>query len=184
MFDAICQIEENILLFIQEYIRCGALTPVMRFFSLICEYGIIWIITGLVMLSFRSTRKCGVMVLTALLLSFIINNLFLKNLIARTRPFDAIEGLNTIITKPSDFSFPSGHTGVSFSAAFVIIRNRPARDWIPALIVAVITAFSRLYLGVHYPGDVAAGIIIGYFIALISEKIMSAFQQFLSKHNI
>lgn len=174
MFDVICQFEEDILLFIQEYIRCDALTPVMKFFSLICEYGIIWIIIGVLMFSFKDSRKTGVMIFTALILSLIINNLILKNVVGRARPFDIIEGLTSIIAKPTDFSFPSGHTGVSFSAAFVIIRSRPPRYWIPALIVAAVTAFSRLYLGVHYPGDVAAGIIIGYFIALVSDYIVSA----------
>lgn len=180
MFDAICRFEEDILLFIQEYIRCDALTPVMKFFSLICEYGILWIIIGMIMFSFKDTRKTGIMIFAALILSFIINNLILKNVVGRTRPFDMIEGLTAIITKPTDFSFPSGHTGVSFSAAFVIIRSRPPRYGITALIVAAVTAFSRLYLGVHYPGDVAAGIITGYFIALISDYVVSA----CLKHNV
>ena len=105
----------------------------------------------------------------ALLGSLIINNLILKNLIARIRPYEIINGLVPLIEKPTDYSFPSGHTGSSFAAACILYRKLPKRFGIPALILAILIGFSRLYLGVHYPSDVLCGIISGVGISYAAE---------------
>ena len=60
----------------------------------------------------------------------------------------------------ADDSFPSGHTGASFSAVSALYAGR-SKLWIPSLILAVLIAFSRLYLYVHYPTDILAGAAIG-----------------------
>lgn len=164
--------EADILMWIQENIRCDWLTPFMEFVSLICEVGIVWIVMGLCLLISRKTRKCGALVLIALLLSVIINNMMLKNLVARVRPYNVIDGLVPLGVIPKDFSFPSGHSGASFSAAFVILRNQPSHLRIPAFIAAILIALSRLYLGMHYPSDVMAGVIIGYIDAVLAEKVL------------
>ena len=163
------EFEAEILLFIQNNIRCDFLTPIMEFVSLICEYGILWIVTGLIMLCMKRTRKCGIIVLTALLLSLIVNNAILKNLIMRVRPYDIMNELTYLGIKPNDYSFPSGHTAASFCAAFSIAQNRPPRYGIPALLMAALVAVSRLYLGGHYPTDVAAGIVSGLLLAFAAK---------------
>ena len=167
--------EGQILLFIQENIRCSFLTPIMKIASFICDHGEVWILCALILLSIKKTRKCGIALAIALLMSFIINNLILKNVIQRPRPYEVVTGLIPLIDKLSDYSFPSGHTGASFAAAYVIIKSRLPRFGIAAIILAVIIAFSRLYLGVHYPSDVAAGMIIGVSIAFITVKVMSKY---------
>lgn len=169
------EFEAGILFYIQENIRCDFLTSIMEFVSLICEYGILWIVIGLVMLFSKKTRKCSIIVLTALLLSLIVNNAILKNVVMRVRPYDIMKELIYLGIKPNDYSFPSGHTAASFCAAFAIAQNRPPRYGIPALLMAALVAVSRLYLGVHYPTDVAAGVVSGLLLAFAAKWIVNRF---------
>lgn len=163
------QAEGYILLMIQEHVRNGILTPFFLFITTLGDAGFIWIVSALISLCFKKTRKTGIAVIIALCLSLLINNLILKNLIVRIRPYEVIEGLQILIPKQSDFSFPSGHTGSSFAAAIVFYRCMGKKYGIAAIILAVLIAFSRLYIGVHYPTDVLAGMItgiaIGYFVS-------------------
>ena len=80
----------------------------------------------------------------------------------------------------SDFSFPSGHTLASFEAATVLMI-RDKRFGIPALILAILIALSRLYLYVHYPTDVLAGALLGVFIGIFAcflvDKIYKRFER-------
>ena len=101
------------------------------------------------------------MSILALLLSLLINNIILKNLVARTRPYEMVEGLVPLIGRPRDYSFPSGHTGSSFASAWVLFRKLPAGYGISALVLAGLIGISRLYVGVHYPTDVLFGVLGG-----------------------
>ena len=89
------------------------------------------------------------------------NNILLKNLVARVRPYYAVEGLTPIVTKPSEFSFPSGHAAISFASAGVFYRKLPRKYGVPAVVMAGLISLSRLYVGVHYPTDVLMGILSG-----------------------
>ena len=106
--------------------------------------------------------------------------LFLKNVVARTRPYEVVEGLTRLIEKQSDYSFPSGHTAASFAAAVILFLQLPKKYGIPALILAVLISFSRLYLGVHYATDVLAGAVSGTLIALAVHWI---FEKKKEKHS-
>ncbi len=165
MLDHILRFDTDLLLFIQEYIRNPILTPVFRFITALGDRAMIWIIFSVVLLMFRKTRKTGVMALFALIFSALIVNLTLKNLVARPRPFEVIDGLWVLIKKPKGYSFPSGHTSSAFSAAAVYYKCLDKKYGIPAILLACLIGFSRLYLGVHYPSDVIAGAIIGLTIA-------------------
>lgn len=167
MLETIVRLDEMILLWIQEDIRCDLLTPVFTFITHLGDHAFIWIALAVVFLLFKSTRKTGVLMGVSLLGSLLINNLLLKNLAARVRPYEAVEGLQRIIEAQSDLSFPSGHTGSSFAAAVVIFLMCPRSMGIPALVLAVLITLSRLYVGVHYPTDVLAGMITGTLIAML-----------------
>jgi len=143
-------------------------TPVVTFITRLGNGGMIWIALILLMLCFRKTRKAGCIAAITLAVSFGINNLLLKNLVARTRPYEVFEGVQRLIGKPSDYSFPSGHSAASFVTAVVMFRELPHRYGVPALVLAFLIALSRLYVGVHYPLDVIAGALSGTVIALLT----------------
>ncbi len=163
------EFELNILDFIRENIACPILDTIVPIITKLGDGGIFWIITAVVMIIFKNTRKTGLTVGIALLLGFIIGNLILKNAIGRIRPYDLCPNIKLLVPALSDFSFPSGHTLASFEAATVLLI-RDKRFGIPAIILASLIALSRLYLYVHYPTDVLAGIILGVTIAILSCK--------------
>lgn len=164
--EAFFEFEGRILLFVQEYFRNDFLTPLFRGITALGNAGIFWILLAIVFLLNPKMRRVGVMGLLALLLSVLVNNLLLKNIVARTRPYEVIEGLSYLGKRPSDFSFPSGHTAASFAAAAAFYRGLPRRTGIPLLIVAGLIAFSRIYLGVHFPSDVLVGAADGIILGL------------------
>lgn len=128
----------------------------------------IWAIIGLALIISKKYRKHGFMIITALILCYLIGNLSIKPIVARTRPFDAMPLLGGMLIKPpTDFSFPSGHTMCSFASS-VVIFNMNKKIGISTLILSSFIGFSRVYLFVHYPSDVFGGMIIGIFIGLIT----------------
>ena len=120
------------------------------------------------------TRKTGLGMAFAMMIGLLVCNVTLKPLVARIRPYDLQDELGVMIQllceAQHDFSFPSGHTIASFEAAVVLLKNSKKMG-IPAMILAVLISFSRLYLYVHYPTDVFASIILGALFALIGDAI-------------
>lgn len=138
--------------------------------------GIIWILLALVLLLLPKHRAAGIKMAVALLMGLLVCNLGMKPLFARIRPFDfqweyCGRVIDLLIAAPQDYSFPSGHTIASFEAATVLLLYR--RKWgIPALILSVLIAFSRLYLYVHYPTDVICSVILGVLIGILACKLV------------
>ncbi len=181
--DWLFELDGNILLWIQEYLRNDVLNTIMKFITSLGDAGLIWILSAVVLLFFKKTRKVGIMIGMALIGSIILNNLILKNMFQRTRPYEVVDGLTRLIGKQSDFSFPSGHTGSSIAASIVIFKNLPKKFGIPALIVGILISFSRLYIGVHYPTDVIVGAIMGAVSAFISIKLYNYIEKRIKEVN-
>ena len=110
----------------------------------------------------------------ALILDLILCNLVLKPLAARPRPCWIDEQVKLLVAAPKDYSFPSGHSAASFAAA-VSIFVMHKKEGAAALILACLIAFSRLYLFVHFPTDVLAGIAVGFICAFLAAKIQNGF---------
>lgn len=146
---------------------------IMPIITSLGNMGIIWIFLTVVLIVIPKTRKTGIMMGIALVLDLIICDITLKPLVARVRPFDVNTGIQLLITKPHDFSFPSGHTASSFAATFACFFSGQKRIGIPCLILTILIAFSRLYLYVHYPTDVLAGIVIGLICGLAGYLLVS-----------
>ena len=133
----------------------------MCFFSSLGNAGIIWIIAAVILLAFPKTRRSGMILAVALVADVILCNGILKNLFARVRPCDVNTTIQLLIPHPKDFSFPSGHTAASFTAVTALFFAGEKKLWKPALALAVVIAFSRMYLYVHYPTDILGGILVG-----------------------
>ena len=112
------------------------------------------------------------MAAVSLLVEFIIVNLIIKNAVARVRPYEVIEGLECITKLATDFSFPSGHTGSCFAVATVLFLELPKRYGLTALFLAALMAYSRLYVGVHYPTDVLAAFLIAVAVGVAVCRVM------------
>ena len=160
-------LDGEILLQIQQHLRTDMLTPLMKFVTFLGNGGWFWILCAVVLLAVPKTRKTGYAAVLSLIFGVIVTNLLLKNIVARPRPFAEIEALIPLIAKPTDFSFPSGHTTASFAVALVMLRMLPKKIGIPAVVLAALVAFSRLYLGVHYPTDV----LVAFLVALMGSTV-------------
>ena len=159
--EAILHADSAALLWIQENLRSGFLTPVMKGLSLLGDKGMIWILLTLALLFVRRTRPLGARCALSMVIGLIVTNLLIKNAVARTRPYELIEGLECLVGAQKDFSFPSGHATNSLACAWVLFRRAPRKWGVAALVLAILIALSRLYVGIHYPTDVLAGAVIG-----------------------
>ena len=149
------------------------------FFVIITRMGnnaILFLALGLFLLLPKRTRKIGLCVLLSVGLVVLINNIALKSLFGRPRPFLLeydwwVQGFTFpgLIPQPSGLAFPSGHSAGAFAAAVAWLLG--ARKWLDnrraqiaaacSLVLAALMAFSRLYLGVHYLSDIVVGSLVG-----------------------
>ena len=140
-------------------------TPVLdKFMTSVTKLGnagIFWIILTVLFLLIPKMRKTGVVMAAALIIDLLLCNVLLKNLVARTRPYDVNTGIQLLVAKLRDYSFPSGHTAASFASVTALYLSGERRIWIIALVISCLIAVSRLYLYVHYPTDILGGIIFG-----------------------
>lgn len=152
--------ELKILDWIQN-IRTPVGDVIMPFVSALGNAGMIWVLLAIILLFIPKTRKSGIILAMALLLDLILCNIILKNVFARMRPCDINTAIQLLITKPDDFSFPSGHTAAAFASVSSLYFAGKKMLWKPALVLAIFIAFSRMYLYVHYPTDILGGIVVG-----------------------
>lgn len=168
MMELIQGIDSEMIMWIQEHLRCDGATEFFRAVTSLGNAGFIWIVLSLLLLFVKKTRRAGICTAVSLISVFIINNLVLKNIFGRIRPYEVVAGLIPLVDKPMDPSFPSGHTAAAFAAAAAAIFGGATKKIaVPAAVLAVLIAFSRLYLGVHYPSDVFFGAVTGMVTALL-----------------
>lgn len=181
MLETLLNLDGGFLLFLQESVRNPILNSIMIFITSLGNGGIVWIVATIALLIPKKTRKVGLMSAVALIGSLIINNHIIKNLVQRPRPFVTFTDIRILIPKPSEFSFPSGHTSSSFAATAVFYRFLPKKVGIPAVVLAGFIGFSRLYVGVHYPTDVLAGAIMGVLLSYMAEFLVNFCEKKLKK---
>ena len=169
----ITKIDFQILDFIQENLKCEFLDKVLPIITKLADHGLVPIIVAIILLIITKTRKIGLSMGIAFILGGVVGNLFLKNVVGRIRPYDVMD-VEILINRLSDYSFPSGHTLIAFETAVVLLillKGRAKPIAIGAMAVAAIIAFSRLYLYVHYPTDVFAGMILGTIFGIVGAKL-------------
>ena len=164
-----------ILQAIQEHLAHPVLDVALSWITNLGQAAAIWIVVGIVMLCSRKYRFWGMVLLASLAAVGLLNELALKFLVARPRPFVVNPAIELLVPEPSGYSFPSGHTGSAFAAATVLSFSPLARGWkISAWVLAFILAFSRLYLQVHFPTDVLAGAVLGMLYGAIIARLAIA----------
>ena len=107
--------ELNILDWFQT-LHTPILDKIMTSITKLGDAGIIWIFLTILLLILPKMRKYGLAMLVGLCIDVIVCNGLLKNLVARTRPCDVNTAIQLLISHPTDYSFPSGHTAASFTA--------------------------------------------------------------------
>lgn len=146
---------------------------ILSFITTLGNEGMLWIGLAVVLLFFKKTRAAGVAVAVALILSALIVNVTIKPLVSRLRPFQMYDSIKFFLKVPPGYSFPSGHAASSLAAAtamYLTVGEKEKKYGVIALCIAAMIAFSRVYLGAHFPTDVIVGVIIGIICGLIGFK--------------
>lgn len=162
IWEWLANLEGGVLLWFQEALRGPVQDIIVLAFTALGNSGILFIAAGVVLLFFKKTRRVGVAALLALLIGYLITNLTLKPLLSRPRPWIDVEGLVNMVGESAYRSFPSGHTTSAFAFSCAVWFGSRER-WLKwaSMVVAVLMALSRLYVGVHYPTDLIGGALVG-----------------------
>lgn len=166
----ITNVDFAILDFIAEYFRCGFLDRFVPLVTRLGDGGWFWILVAVILLIPRKTRKFGIAMAIAMILDLLLCNITLKPLVGRVRPYDIRSGIDLLIGAPHDYSFPSGHTAISFAGAGALYYMKAKGKW-AALALAAVIGLSRLYLYVHFPTDVLCGAILGLFCGFVGAAV-------------
>jgi membrane-associated phospholipid phosphatase len=144
--------------------RIPVLDQGMRRLSGAADHGGLWVATAVVLgvLGGEEGRRAARRGLVSLGLASATANLVVKPLTRRRRPQRVEEALliSRHLPLPRSSSFPSGHTASAVAFAVGAGAELPAARW-PLLTLAALVGYSRVHTGVHYPGDVAAGALVG-----------------------
>ncbi len=160
MLETIQSMDEAVMLFIQDSLRFPALDYIMKFFSVIGNAGICWFVLAIGLMITKKYRRQGFNIVLAIAVCYFFNDIIIKNLVCRPRPFLTIPELTTLVSGPTSWSFPSGHACAGFAAAYTLTRDFKRRGAI-SYVFAVIIGVSRPYVGVHYLSDVLVGAAVG-----------------------
>ncbi len=120
--------------------------------------GLLWVF--MLVKGGKTGRSAALLLVPAIVLSDQLNSSFLKYLIERPRPCHVLPDVRLLVSCGSGYSFPSSHAVNNFAGAVVLSFFLPRGGWAFFLFAATV-AFSRVYVGVHYPSDIIAGAVVG-----------------------
>lgn len=147
----------------------------MLFVTMLAGKGELVLVFGIALLLFKRTRKAGTAIFVALIISHVLGSVFLKNLIARIRPCNVNLAVDMLVARPHSFSFPSGHTTMSFAAFMTLYFARMKKLFLVTACIGLLISFSRMYLYVHFPTDILAGAVVGTASAYLAWRLVERF---------
>lgn len=173
MLEAIQRLDETLLCWIAQHVRVDWLNPLVVAYTSLGNAGLCFIGVALLLLVFRKTRWSGAAALTAMAFGMLVTNLTIKPLFTRPRPWVAMENFVSLVTSSDPHSFPSGHTTAAFAFGVALFLTLPQK-WAKAaaLLAAALMGLSRLYVGVHFPTDVLAGMVIGTVCGVLASRLV------------
>ncbi len=183
MFDFITSWDFSVLYSIQENLRTPFFDKVMVPFTTVFNGGIFWFALCALLLIFRKTRSTAVLILLSMGVAYLAGEVGFKNIVCRLRPCVVDSSVPLALEIPRSYSFPSGHTASSFASASAIFSVN--KKWgTGALCLAALVGFSRLYLFVHFPTDVLAGMVLGILSGIFAAFIFRKYSLFEKIDNI
>lgn len=173
MIDFLYQIDVWLLYFINHTLSNPLFDKFFPFITEVKNWYIAYIILFIILIikGGRVGRIASVFLILLIITTDQFSSFFLKNLIGRIRPCNVFGDLNVLAACTGSFSFPSSHAVNNFAAAMFFGKIFPKMKW-SFFIVAFLEAFSRPYVGVHYPSDVIGGTLIGLFFGYIYAMIV------------
>ena len=147
--------------------------------KIITLFGEWWAVCSIIiiLLAFKKTRKVGIYAGVACLLAFCFNNLLLKNIVQRARPFETYEKFKNVCILaeydfPTGYSMASGHATATMALAFSVGLQSKRTGWL-TLVYPVFVGVTRLVLCVHYSTDVLVGWCIGICCAVAAKYLLN-----------
>ncbi len=175
MIDTITSLDFSILNAIQDALSCPAADSFFTIVTHLGDGGFIWVLITIALLCVKRFRMIGIAAVFALFLVTFIGELAIKMAVCRPRPFIQDSSITLIVTPPHGYSFPSIHAASSVAAVTVLCaipsvykcENHPTPLVIKigiglSVTTALLIAFSRLYVQVHFPSDVVIGLLFGF----------------------
>lgn len=175
MLNLFIKFDLNIILYVQENLRTESINFWMQQITSLGSIFLALIVFWLIVRGNRNERLVGLTAVISVVFEVALVNGFLKNIVARPRPYVFSSDIIPAIDILSEYSFPSGHTALAFAMAFVLYRYLPKKYSVVAIVVASLVGVSRVYLGVHYLSDVLGGIIVAYFASRVAESVVRKF---------
>ena len=172
MFGRIQNIDNRVLDNISR-IHKPALNKIMITASRAGNSGIVWWAVCLPFLINSNWRATGANFVFGLAWAHLMGEIIIKHIVKRVRPCHTLDDDEQLIDRPRFYSFPSGHTTASFAMVGVALMRCKVITFMPILMLAMLIAFSRIYLRVHYLTDVIAGMILGLTCGICSVLIFN-----------
>jgi undecaprenyl-diphosphatase len=171
MIELIKKTDVTLLQFINKKLRCKFLDRIMPYITFLgsATFCMIFVLVT-VMSKNKGIKNLGITTSLSIITSGGITH-FLKRIKNRIRPYIKFPTLNIKKIGVDDYSFPSGHTTAAFSIGVSIAMSFTGLA-IVSIIIASLVGFSRVYLGVHYPTDVGAGVVVGTLSAICMHMII------------
>ncbi|PFI79105.1 undecaprenyl-diphosphatase [Bacillus cereus] len=183
MLDSIISIDNEMFYYINEYVKKSFITDkIMIFLAEYAQFIFPLLLTVLWLTNKRKSRIVTLQTTLAFGCSFILIKI-IKVFSYRDRPFVSHLDINQLVEHSINSSFPSNHATSAFVIATTIFLFYK-RLGIVCLSLSFGIAFSRIWVGVHYPLDVIAGIIFGISISVLFHFIFLKFSQHLNSINI